>query len=187
MKNSLKQLSDEKKLFIMHGIGFVLMCLYGAKVHDLARAFPNFVGRLLFPSNLCLWEQGKILLTGMSVWFLIEYIFVGRKLKGFVFIHTIIASALPILMLAIYLTHTKLFGDFSLDGAHIALSILLIMSAFLVSVIMTLSKKDYSKYAPIGIIIYLLVAGAFAVFTFFPPEIGPFFDDMHHCFGPYWK
>ena len=180
-------MSNEKKLFILHGIGFIMMCLYGSKAHDLARAFPNFVGRLMFPANLCLWEQGKILLTGISIWFILEYILVGRKIKGFVFIHTIIAAALPILMLIIYLTHTQLFGDFNLSGAHIALSVLLIMLAFIVSTVMTLSKKDFSVYAPYGIVIYIVVVMAYAVFTFLPPHIGPFFDDMHDCFGPYWQ
>ncbi|MBN2879241.1 MAG: hypothetical protein JXN65_06370 [Clostridia bacterium] len=187
MNNAFKKWSKEKTLFVLHGIGFVMVCFYGSVVHDLARTFPNFLGRMLFPSNLCLWEQGKILLVGMSIWFLIEYLIVGRKIRGFIFIHTIIASSLPILMLIVYLTHTNLFGDFSLEGAHIVLSVALILLGFIVSVVMITSKKDYSSLAPYGIAIYVIIVMMYAVFTYLPPNVGMFYDDMHKAFGPVWK
>ena len=141
---------------------------------------------MLFPSNLSLWEQGKILLTGMTVWFIVEYALVGRKMKGFVFIHTIIASALPILMLIIYMSHSTIFDDLSTGGPHIILTIALILLGFFTSVIMTLSKKDYSVYAPYGIVIYIVVILVYTVFTFLPPEASMFYDAENFVYGPVW-
>ncbi len=181
-----KKMTNHAKLFVLHGIGFVIVCFYGSIAHDLARISPGFFTYMLFPSNLCLWEQGKILLTGMSIWFIIEYLIIGRKIKGFVFIHTIIAVALPILMLMIYMLHSQVFGEFSLEGAHIVLSVALILSGFVTSTIMTLSQKDYSPYSPYGIIIYMMVIIAFALLTFLPPKSGIFYDEIHKVFGPYW-
>lgn len=181
-----KKVSNKVILFILHGIGFVAVCFYGMIVHDAARAMPFFLGQVLFPANLCLWEQGKILLTGMSIWFILEYIIIGRKIKGFIFIHTIITAALPILMLMIYLSHSQIFGGLSLEGAHIILAVGLILAGFIISVIMTLSPKDYSIYTPYGIVAYAVIVLMYVLFTFLPPNLPMFYDEIHKAFGPVW-
>lgn len=181
-----KKISNKTILFILHGIGFVAVCFFGMIAHDAARAMPFFLGQTLFPANLSLWEQGKILLTGMSIWFIIEYIIIGRKIKGFVFIHTIIAAALPVLMLLVYLSHSQLFGGLSMEGAHIVLSVALILCGFVVSVIMTLSAKDYSIYTPYGIVVYAVVVLMYVLFTFLPPNLPMFYDEVNQAFGPVW-
>lgn len=181
-----KRISNKGILFILHGVGFVVVCFFGMIAHDAARAMPFFLGQALFPANLSLWEQGKILLTGMSFWFILEYIIIGRKIKGFVFIHTVIAAALPVLMLLIYLSHSQFFGGLSLEGAHIVLAVALILGGFVTSVIMLLSKKDYSVYAPYGIVAYAVIVLMYVLFTFLPPNLSMFYDEIHKAFGPIW-
>ena len=186
MKKTLKKMSNTTKLFILHGIGFVAVCFYGAIAHDLAKLSPNFFTYMIFPANLSLWEQGKLLMTGMSLWFLLEYFLIGRKIKGFVFIHTVVSAALPILMLLIYMTHSQFFGDLSLEGAHIVLSVALILGGFMASAIMVSNSKDYSGLAPYGIVFYVVLALLYAVFTFLPPETAMFRDAVHNTSGPFW-
>jgi len=186
MKMSLRKLTNEKILFALHGLGFVFVCLFGMYSQDVARNFPNFITKILLPANYSLWEQGKILLTGMSLWFIIEYILVGRKIKGFISIHTLIAVVLPAIMLIVYMTHSTLFGGLSLEGAHIALAVMLILTGFLASVIMTVQKKDYSVYAAAGVVIYVIVIIVYVIFTFLPPQFSIFYDEINSSFGPIW-
>lgn len=180
----MKNFSNEKKLLILHGIGFLVVCGFGAIVHDTARLVAGSVLMIFFPANLCLWEQGKILLFGMTAWFILEYIIVGRKMKGFIFIHSLVATMLPIVMLIIYMSHSKIFGGLSLEGAHIILSVALILAGFLTSTMLTISKRDFSRYTPHAVIAFAVICLLFAVFTYLPPELGIFYDAINSTFGP---
>jgi len=186
MKKSLKNRTEEKKLFMLHGVGVIFACVFAMFSHDTVRAFPNFLTRMLLPSNYSLWEQGKILLTGMSIWFIIEYFIVGRKLKGFVYIHSMIAACLPIAMLLIYTSHTLVFSNFESEYMHIIVSVALILAAFVISTIMTLSDNDYSIFAPYGIAFFVVIVIIYAILTFIPPNVGIFFDEVSNVYGPAW-
>lgn len=179
-----KKISNKTILFILHGFGLVFALGFGMFAHDAARVMSFFPGHILFPANLSLWEQGKILLTSMSLWFILEYIIIGRKIKGFIFIHTIIAAALPTIMLIVYLSQSQLFGGLSTTGAHIILTIALIIAGFSASAIMATSEKDYSVYTPYGIVIYTIIVLTYMLFTYLPPNLSMFYDEVNQAYGP---
>lgn len=186
MNKTFNKNSHYKWLYVLHVIGFVFVCVYCAFAHVLAKISPNFLTYLIFPANLSLWEQGKLLLVGMSIWFIIEYFIIGRKLKGFLFVSSVVTVALPILMIIIYTSHSQLFGDFSTEMAHIILTVALVLAGFLSSAFMLTSEKDYSLFTPYGIALYAVVVLIYGVLTFIQPESGVFYDAINSSYGPVW-
>lgn len=176
---------DIRTLIICHIVGFLLLVGFGAIAHSIARAFPNVVTRILLPNNLSLWEQGKIVVTPIFIIFTIEYFIVGKRFKNFIPAHLLIAFALPMLTYGVYHVHGFLFGNgLSLEGAHIVLSIAIILIAFLASYLLITSRIDLSKYTKLLIVLYIAMWIAYIVFSFVQPRWETFFDSINETFGP---
>lgn len=176
---------DIKKLIICHIIGFFLLGAFGSVAHNIARAFPNVITRVLLPNNLSLWEEGKIVVTPILAIFMIEYFIVGKKFKNYIPAHLLIAIVLPMFTYGIYHVHGFVFGNsLSLDGAHIALSIALILTGFLASILLVTSKIEMQRYTTVLAILYIVMWIAYIVFSFVTPKAATFYDAVNETFGP---
>lgn len=185
MNTKRKELSDLTILIISHAIGFLVVAGYAAFAHELSEAFPNIVGKLLLPTNLSLWEQGKMLVVPLCIIFPIEYFIVGRKFSNFIPAHLIIAFCLPMLLLGVFHVHGFIFGNrLSLEGAQTILSLALLLASFLASILLVTTEKDLTKYTIVFTILYIILAISYVVFSFMPPHSESFFDPINELFGP---
>jgi len=178
------KLTDLHLLIIWHFIGLILVSSFGAIAHGIARNYPSIIVKLLFPANLSTWEQGKLLIMPLSLFFFLEYFIIGKKFKNYIPVHFLIAYVLPIAMVLLYVLYRITIGVMSNDGPQILFALILLLAAFLFSISLLTSEKDMTKYYKIFILLYFSLCIVYIIFTFIPLRVPLFYDPINELYGP---
>lgn len=185
MSNNKRRLTDIQILAICHFVALVFISLFGANVFELVEKLSGtMAGKLLLPINRSIWEFSKMLLVPICIIFIVEYLIVGKRIKNFIPIHLIIAFLLPIALIIIMAIFNFFFGELSMQGAQAVLFLTVIIAAFLLSIALVTSKRDFSKYVVPFLIMYIILCGLYVGFSFIRPQIGLFFDFGANTYGP---
>jgi len=164
-------------------IGFIFVVIFGSLLHFVYQwsGSKRIVG-LFAPVNESTWEHLKLLFIPMLLYSIVEYLAVGKYYPNF-----IVAKALGIVfgmiaIVAIFYTYTGIVGKHFL-WADILTFVLGVAVAFLYSWRM-INKAPISLNSQItGIILVLVLALCFAIFTFDPPHIPLFLDPVSRNYG----
>jgi len=130
------------------------------------------------------WEQGKLLVVPLSLFFFVEYFIVGKKFKNFIPVQFLVAFAIPVFLVLIYSLYTVAFGTLSNDGPQIVFSFTLLLAAILSSAMLITAETNFNRLALLFIVLYFLLNIAYIVFLFFPPKAAVFYDSVNRLYGP---
>ncbi len=153
-------------LFVTVGVLGVLLHLYG----PLFAAYPLL--RCIAPINESIWEHLKLLYYPALLIAVLRRLFTGKLQHGILTTFaqgTLLAMALTV---AGFYTYSGVWGQHSLS-----VDITLFFISDLVLTLFVRFRAEGQKKSSLpGLFVWLLLAGCFAYFSFYPPDIGIFTD-----------
>lgn len=171
------------KLAYWEIIGFILVVIFGSLLHFVYQwsGRNRFVGSFA-PVNESTWEHLKLLFVPMLLFSSVEYFVVGKNYPNF-----IPAKALGMLLgmiaiVFIFYTYTGILGKHYL-WADVLTFVLGVAVACLYSWRIINKQPIGSNANVIGIILVLVLALCFVVFSFDPPHIPLFLDPVTKSYG----
>lgn len=169
-------------IFCYEIFGFIFVVIAGSILHFVyGWTGHNRIVGIFSPINESTWEHLKLLFIPMLLYSIVEYFAVGKNYSNFV-----VAKALGIVfgmiaILAIFYTYTGILGNHFL-WADILTFVIGVAVAYLYS--WRIIKRPIGSNAGIvGIILVLVLALCFAIFTFNPPHIPLFLDPVSKKYG----
>ena len=132
--------------------------------------------------NESVWEHFKIAFWPALFYAIIEYPFLRRYTSNFFIAKAIGIYVMPVVIAAIFYAYTAIFGE----------EILIVdISIFFVAVALgqlasykILTMKQWPRWiCGVGVVMVILLAAAFGIFTFYPPELGIFRDAVSGGYG----
>lgn len=169
-------MNDIKKITIG---GAVLTILLGTLLHFVFQWSGNnpIVG-IVGAVNESTWEHLKLLFFPMLFYTIFEYFAYGKDTANFIPARAVSILAGMFIIVSSFYTYTGILGKNFLP-LDIGTFILGTVGAYFIGYkIMQSDALSSKKMNIVGIIILILLILAFAVFTFFPPEIGLFSDPL---------
>lgn len=170
-----------KKLFKYEIIGFIFVSVFGTLFHFLYE-WLNYskIIALFCPVNESVWEHLKLLFFPYLIWTVIEYFLLGKK-ENFFFSKITGVLCGIVFLVSFFYTYNGITGS---SGTFINILSFFIGTAisFILSYeIMRNCKKNTNKIIPI--ILFIVIAGIFFLFTFVPPLIPLFEDPQNFTYG----
>jgi hypothetical protein len=166
----------EKKIPLWQMAGFVFTGAFGTLLHFLFDWTGGSIPVALFSAvNESIWEHMKLLFYPMVFFALVEYFTWGKERKNFWCIKLIGILLSLVIIPVVYYTYTGILGV-NADWFNITIFFIAAALGYLAET--KLFQKDVACCLPswVAIGILCMIAAAFTVFTFLPPEI-PFFQD----------
>ena len=172
----------DKKLRNWQIIGFIFTAASGTLLHFLYDwSGANPIIALISGVNESTWEHMKLLFVPLFVFALIEYRFVGKEHSDYWCIK-LTGTLLGLLLIpALYYGYTGAFGV-SVDWFNISIFYITAAAVFL------WEYAHFGRTEPcfspkLCFIVFVIIALAFAVFTFAPPHIPLFRDPITLKYG----
>ena len=175
----------KKSLFFWQMLGFVFTGAAGVILHFLFDLTNQSMFVAPFSAvNESIWEHMKLLFFPMFLFAIIENLYIGKDYKSF-WCAKLTGIVLGILLIPVlYYTINGIFGS---TPDYVNTAIFYVASAISYIVETWLMKKDIinckSPKKALGIL--ALIAVAFAVLTFIPPQIPLFQDPITNSYGYY--
>ncbi len=172
-----------KKLIWWQVAGFLFTGALGTFLHFLY----EWTGESVFAAlvsgvNESTWEHMKLLFVPMLLFSLIEAMFIGKDWDDFwctkLFGIVVGLVAIPVL----YYTYTGVLGK-NLDWFNITIFFISAALSYFVETRRFLKHKDCYVSEKLSVIILIIIALLFVLFTFFPPETGLFCDPLTKLYG----
>lgn len=168
-------------------LGIPILSVLGALMHFIYDWSSKLVVVGIFaPVNESIWEHLKLTLYPMILWWLIGYFILRRKYnickEQWFSAAAIAVVTCPLVILTFYYTYTGAFGIESLILDIFSLFLGLFISHFLAFHCYKFAKFNTVTYF-IAIIIFILLSTAFTLFTFTPPHIPLFIDNVTGKYG----
>lgn len=161
--------------------GILFTILTGSLIHS---AYPKsgyrILAGILAPANESVWEHLKLLFTPMVIYSIVEFLLIGWRFPNFITAKVAgLVTGLVLIPIFFYICH--LFIKQNALFIDILIFIVCVVIAFLVSRALML-YTDFSHNL-LSIIILLLLAAVFVLFSFNPPRIGLFQDSPSKTYG----
>ena len=165
------------KMKIMHFSGMVFTVILGTVLHFTYRiSGENQIAAVFSAVNESTWEHLKLLFWPIFLWNIPEYLSYGKEYPCFFKIRFLSMAAGMIFIVSVFYTYTGVIGE-NLAFMNILLffagaGVVYALSCYL------LSRENHCNegreiYSIFG---WILLAVCFALWTFFPPELGMFRD-----------
>ena len=166
---------SEKSIFWYELIGMVFIILLGSMLHFTFEWSDNqpLVG-VFSAVNESVWEHLKIAFWPAMLYLIFEYRYLYKKSNNFFFAKTLGIYSIIIIIPLIFYSYTAFLEESLI--IDIGSFIFAIIFGQLVSYRLLTSKKFARIFEQISLIALVVLALAFVVFTFYPPEV-PFFQD----------
>ena len=164
-----------KKLKKWSIVGFVFVVLFGVFGHFLYDLTGQnaLVGRF-FPVNESTWEHLKLLFFPFVSFWVVELFAVGKNYKNFAFAGLVGALSGILFIVAAFYTYTGVLGR-NVDFLNIMIFVAGVAISFLVEYKILSGGSKITLKIP-SIIILVLLAVLFVLFTNNPPQLGVFKD-----------
>jgi len=164
-------------------VGIGVIFIVGAMFHFLFEWAGGWspVG-VIAAVNESVWEHFKIAFWPALFYAIVEYPFLRRYTNNFFIAKAIGIYVMPVVIAAIFYAYTAIFGE----------EILIVdISIFFVAVALgqlasykILTMKQWPRWiCGVGAVMVILLAVAFGIFTFYPPELGIFRDVVSGGYG----
>jgi hypothetical protein len=132
--------------------------------------------------NESVWEHFKIAFWPALFFAIIEYPFLKRYTHNFFIAKAIGIYVMPVAIAAIFYAYTAIFGE-EILAVDISIFFVAVALGQLASY-KILTLKQWPRWmGGMGVIMVILLAAAFGVFTFYPPELGIFRDAVSGGYG----
>ena len=165
-----------KSLLVYELIGMLFIILLGSALHftfEISGKSP-FVG-VFSAVNECVWEHLKLAFWPALLYMFIEYAPLKKSVNNFLFAKTAGACLMIVLIPIVFYSYTAVAGE-SIFIIDISTFVIAVVIGQLLSLKLLSYKKLSDNYNRISIILLVLLALAFALFTFYPPQL-PIFRD----------
>ncbi len=171
-----------KNLSLVCLAGLTFTAVLGTLLHFVYEWTGNIAFAPFSAVNESTWEHMKILFFPMLIFALIQAKFYAKEVEGFwqIKLYGIVFGLL--LVPVLFYTLNGVFGDYP-DWINI---VIFFLSAFLAYFLeYFLFKYGYQSKLPsfVAIGVLIIIALAFIIFTFFPPEIPLFKDPVFGGYG----
>jgi hypothetical protein len=132
--------------------------------------------------NESVWEHFKIAFWPALFFAIIEYPFLKRYTHNFFIAKAIGIYVMPVAIAAIFYAYTAIFGE-EILAVDISIFFVAVALGQLASY-KILTMKQWPRWmGGVGVVMVILLAAAFGVFTFYPPELGIFRDAVSGGYG----
>lgn len=171
-----------KSLLVYELVGMVFIILLGSALHftfEVSSKFP-LVG-VFSAVNECVWEHLKLAFWPALLYMLIEYVPL-KKAANNLFAKTAGACLMIVLIPIVFYSCTAVAGE-SIFIIDISTFVIAVVIGQLLSLKLLSYKKLSDNYNRISIILLVLLALAFALFTFYPPQLPIFRDPTTGKYG----
>lgn len=178
-----EKLIDKKKQKIMYVIGFFTISILGTLLHFTF----NFSGKNLFIAsfsavNESAWEHLKIAVIPIILWTFIE--FVSLKFRSdnlWVSLLVKILTAMGLIVVLYYIS--KVFTETHNTWLNIAIFYFSVFISQILGYKVVTAKKVNVKYEEISKYIVIAIFLMFIIFTFIPPKLDIFKDEVTSTYG----
>ena len=168
-------LFEKKSIFWYELVGMVFIILLGSMLHFTFEWSGNqpIIG-VFSAVNESVWEHLKIAFWPALLYLIFEYRYLYKKSNNFFLAKTLGIYSITIIIPAIFYSYKIFFEENLL--IDIGSFILAIIIGQLISYRLLTNKKLAKMFELISLIALLILALAFVIFTFYPPQIH-FFQD----------
>lgn len=178
-----EKLIDKRKQKIMYIVGFFVISIIGTLLHFTF----DFSGKNLFIApfsavNESVWEHLKIAVIPIILWTFIE--FVSLKFRSDNLWISLLVKILTVMGLIILLYYiSKVFTKTHNTWLNIAIFYFSILISQILGYKIVTSKKVNVKYEEISKYIVIAIFLMFIIFTFIPPKLSIFKDEVTSTYG----
>jgi len=172
-----------KSLLVYELIGMMFIILLGSALHftfEISGKSP-LVG-VFSAVNECVWEHLKLAFWPALLYMFIEYAPLKKPANNFLFAKTAGACLMIVLIPIVFYSYTAVTGE-SIFAIDISTFVVAVVIGQLLSFKLLSYKKLSENYNRISIILLVLLALAFALFTFYPPQLPIFRDPITGKYG----
>ena len=170
-------------LFIWQAVGVLFIVVIAILWHYLYDVIPSPIIGMVAPVNESPWEHAKLFFAPALIFYIIEYLFIGKKYPNFITAHTVALVFMPIFMLLVYYSYAWMFENGENLTLNIINTVVTITVAQLIAYRLTKSNINLKRYNGLSIFIVHLMFIIFAVFTFHPPKLPLFYDPINKSYG----
>ncbi len=171
-------MKNNKVLLTTTLIGMVVILTLATIWHFIYGWFPSIPMALIAPVNESPWEHIKMFFAPAIIWYIIEYIIVGKRYKNYIFAHGMSLVLMPIVMFAMFYGYRDLLKIPERLSYDIVVTTIAIILGSLFAYRWTIKRKHYDKYNKVTPIIVLVLFTSYAILTYFQPK-WPLFYDRH--------
>jgi hypothetical protein len=136
--------------------------------------------------NESVWEHLKLTFWPAVFWTILEFFFVHRTNKGynpnFMLAKAVGAYLMPLVIVVIFYSYTTFTGH-SILAVDLSSFVIAVVLGQIVSYKLLRSLKISGAFNLLGLIMLIIGALLFAVFTFHPPSFGVFRDPVSGGYG----
>lgn len=173
----------EKNIFKWQLFAFLFIISIGSLLHFLYELSGNSIIVAYFSAvNESTWEHLKLAFFPALIFSIIEYPFVKKNVKNYLFGKVLGFYIMPITILVLFYGYKLIFKKDSLIYDIFIFILAIFFGEFIAYKIIT-NKKIDKKYNLTAIILFLIIFILFSLFTFFPPKNFIFKDPITGSYG----
>lgn len=172
----------KKRLRRWHIVGAFVIFGLAALWHFAYAWIQTDAAAAIFPVNESVWEHVKLFILPAIIYYVFEYIAVGRHYKNYVFAHGLTLVFTPGLTLALFYLYRDGLGIAESLIIDIAITFVCICIGLVIAYRMTLSNRRIGRPFIAWMIAAVMIAVC-AVLTFFPLKTDMFQDSSTGGYG----
>ena len=164
-------------------LGIIFTAIVGTLLHFVFKWSMDHPAVALFAAvNESTWEHLKLLFFPVILYTIFEYASQGRYIPGYLYARSLaLCTGLAFIITAFY-TYSGILGR-----NYFLIDIGVFLASVVLTFILTIKIQKWRRMLPtltwIALLIFLILAAAFFVFTFYPPHIGLFMDPQAGDYG----
>jgi hypothetical protein len=166
--------------------GIIFISIIGSLLHFTFALSGNWLPLgIISAINESVWEHLKLAFWPSLFFALMEFLAMRhdtRKGNFFFFAKAVGTYIMPLVIVMIFYSYTRIIGK-SILAVDISSFVVAVAIGQLVSYRMLSRLNLASKFNILGIILFVIGALSFALFTFFPPHLGIFQDGVSSGYG----
>lgn len=175
-------LFDKKSIFWYELVGMVVIILLGSMLHfTFEWSSNNPIVGMFSAVNESVWEHLKIAFWPSLLYLIFEYRYLNKRVNNFFFAKIIGVCSIILIIPVIFYSYTVFFEENLV--IDIGSFIFAIIVGQIISYKLFMFKKVSNSLELISLIALFILALAFVVFTFYPPQIQLFQDPVTGGYG----
>jgi hypothetical protein len=179
----LMSTSQQKTILRYELLGILFITILGGLLHfTFEMSDYNPIVGAFSAVNESVWEHLKLGFLPAILWAIIEYRQIKKEANNFFLAKTVVSYTIIVIIPLIFYSYTFFTGE-SIFVIDIMSFIVAVIIGQLLSYRLLIHKQLPDKLEKLALIALLLLAVAFVVFTFYPPEIFLFQDSVTGEYG----
>lgn len=172
----------KRTLIAWHFFGALVIMSLASIWHFFYSWTPNNVAAAIFPVNESIWEQVKLFLVPSVIFYIIEYLAIGKKFRNYIFAHGLTLLIMPVLMLVMVYFYRNSIGLERNLLIEIIITFVSICIGLYAGYKVTIRNRKVG-YRIIAFIIAGVLFVSYGILTFLPPKKPMFRDPETYRYG----